>query len=127
MGFLGGFFWVYLGGFFLVVFNCQPCLDGLAAGDGQEDEDPVAVAGLGDEAALCGGLEAPDPGGTVVGQGRLQGAQAPVARSYCAVREAIRKKSSGTVCEKLKRLSEHTIDSSGKFRSAKQCCGSGSA
>ncbi len=78
-------------GLFGWVFYCQPCLDGLAAGDGQEDEDPVALAGLGDEAALCGGLEAPDPGGTVVGQGRLQGAQAPVARPYCAVREEVRK------------------------------------
>ncbi len=73
-------------GFFGWFFYCHPCLDGLAAGDGQEDEDPVAVASLGDEAALCGGLEAPDPGGTVVGQGRLQGAQAPVARSYCGQR-----------------------------------------
>ncbi len=54
------------------------------------------MAGLSDEAALCGGLEAPDAGGTVVGQGRLQGAQASVARSYCVVREAVRKKSSGT-------------------------------
>ncbi len=84
-------FWVYLGGFFGWVFYWQPCLDGLAAGDGQEDEDPVAVAGLGDEAALCGGLEAPDAGGTVVGQGRLQGAQAPVARPYCGQRSGKKK------------------------------------
>jgi len=51
--------------------------------DSDRQDYPVALSGLGDEAALGGGREAPDPGGAVVGQGRLQGGQAPAARSHC--------------------------------------------